>query len=202
MQWYEDEVRGLEKRQLSDRQDPGIIFYGSSSIRMWSSLKTDFADRKVTNLGFGGSTLAATVWFFERLMTDYNPQALVVYAGDNDLSDGRHPEEIFIFFQQLTAHVKARFGDLPCYFISLKPSLSRWHLAEQFRYTNTLIADEISKMDNWIYIDVFKRMLNESGTPNPEFYGQDGLHMTEKGYQLWTKIVEEELVKSLPLVNA
>jgi len=202
MNWYENEVSGLEKAHANDKADPGIIFYGSSSIRVWGTLKDDFADRKVTNLGFGGSTLAACVWFFERIMMDYNPQALVFYAGDNDLGDGRHPEEVFIFFKQLMVEVKSRFGNLPCYFISLKPSVARWHLADQFKYTNNLIADEISKSEsNWIFIDVFSRMLDQSGKPIVDNYQADGLHMTDKAYRLWTEIVEQELVKSLPLVN-
>lgn len=202
MYWYEEEVQQLERAHLRDRVDPGIIFYGSSSIRLWNNLKGDFAERKVTNLGFGGSTLAACVWFFNRIMTDYSPKAIVVYAGDNDLGDGRNPEEIFIFFQQLMAHVSSRFPDLPCYFVSLKPSLSRWHMADQFRYTNNLIESEIIKINgNWKFIDIFKKMLDKSGNPNPMFYDHDGLHLSEQGYRLWTEIIKDKLAKSLPLIN-
>ncbi|MHA4896329.1 GDSL-type esterase/lipase family protein [Pedobacter sp. PWIIR3] len=202
MYWYEEEVQQLEKAHLIDKTDPGIIFYGSSSIRLWNNLKGDFAERKVTNLGFGGSTLAACVWFFNRIMADYHPQAIVIYAGDNDLGDGRNPEEIFIFFQQLITLVEKKFGNLPCYFISLKPSQSRWHMADQFRYTNNLINSEIIKInDNWTFIDVFKRMLDRNGNPDPIFYDHDGLHLSEHGYRLWTEIIKEKIAKSLPLIN-
>ena len=127
-------------------------------------------------------------------MTNYRPKALVVYAGDNDLGDGRHPEEIFIFFQQLMVKVNSRFNDLPCYFISLKPSLTRWHMADQFRYTNNLIESEIIKHNgNWKFIDVFKKMLTKEGNPDPAFYDYDGLHLSEAGYRLWTQIVKEKL---------
>ncbi len=203
MYWYEEEVQQLEKAHLNDRADPGIIFYGSSSIRMWNTLKEDFPDRKVTNLGFGGSTLASCVWFFDRIMFGYHPRAIVVYAGDNDLGDGRNPEEIFIFFQQLMVHVNSRFGLLPCYFVSLKPSISRWHMADQFRYTNNLIESEIIKLSgNWTFIDVFKKMLDKSGNPNPIYYDHDGLHLSKEGYQLWTTIIQEKLTKSLPFINS
>lgn len=194
MYWYEEEVKHLEKTHWLDREHPSIVFYGSSTIRLWQSLEDDFPTNKVTNLGFGGSTLAACVWFFERIMTNYRPKALVVYAGDNDLGDGRHPEEIFIFFQQLMAKANNRFNDLPCYFISLKPSLTRWHMADQFRYTNNLIESEIIKHNgNWKFIDVFKKMLTKEGNPDPSFYDRDGLHLSEAGYRLWTLIVNEKL---------
>ncbi|WP_431295215.1 GDSL-type esterase/lipase family protein [Pedobacter sp. P26] len=127
-------------------------------------------------------------------MIDYKPKALVVYAGDNDLGDGRNPEEIFIFFQQLMVKVNIRFGNLPCYFISLKPSIHRWHIADQFRYTNNLIESEIIKLHgNWKFIDVFKKMLDKSGHPNPSLYDYDGLHLSEEGYRLWTESVKEKL---------
>jgi len=195
MYWYEDEVKHLEKERLKRGHDPEIIFYGSSTIRMWSSLSTDFPKKDIVNLGFGGSTLAACVWFFQRIMVDYKPKALYVYAGDNDLSDGRHPEEVLIFFQQLAIHTANRFGDLPCYFISLKPSPSRWNMAEQFKYTNNLIESEIIKVNkNWTFIDVFKKMLDKAGNPMPELFLEDGLHLNEKGYKLWKEIVNPYLI--------
>jgi len=194
MYWYEDEVKRLEKDRLEIGYDPEVIFYGSSSIRLWSSLQEDFPERKIVNLGFGGSTLAGCTWFFERIMADYQPRALVIYAGDNDLGDGRHPEEVFIFFQQLIANSRNRFGDLPCYFISLKPSLARWNIVNQFSYTNELIEEEISKHENWTFIDIFKRMLNKSGLPQADLYMEDGLHLSHKGYQLWKEIINPFLI--------
>lgn len=195
MYWYEEDVERLEKTRSNLTYSPEVIFYGSSSIRMWESLKADFPDKEVINLGFGGSTLAACVWFFDRIMSGYQPKALVIYAGDNDLGDGRNPEEVLIFFQQLMVHVKNRFGDLPCYFISLKPSPSRWPMVNQFMYTNTLIQSEISnKGSNWKFIDIYKKMLDPSGKPQTDLYQADGLHLSEKGYRLWKEIVNSFLI--------
>lgn len=194
MYWYEEEVKSLEKAHRTGRENPGIIFYGSSTFRLWNTLDRDFPTKKITNLGFGGSTLAACVWFFERIMTDYQPQALIVYAGDNDLGDGRNPEEIFIFFQQLLVKTANRFGNIPCYYVSMKPSLSRWHMADQFKYTNNLIESEIIKLNgNWEFIDIFKAMLNKAGKPDPSYFEEDGLHLSKAGYQLWQKIISTKL---------
>jgi len=196
MHWYEDEVKGLEKKIREMPYQPDTLFYGSSSIRLWESLYNDFATYKPVNLGFGGSTLAACVWFFDRLMMPLNPKRLVVYAGDNDLSDGRNPEEVFIFFEQLVVKARQRFGDLPCYFISIKPSPSRWHLADQFRYANNLIENEIIKQDsNWHFINIFEAMLDAGQSPKKEYYGGDALHMSPKGYELWTQMITKQLTR-------
>lgn len=194
MHWYEDEVKQLEQRSLKIIDKPETIFYGSSSIRMWGSLDQDFEAQKPINLGFGGSTLAACVWFFERLMQPYEPKRLIIYAGDNDLGDGRHPEEVFIFFQQLMIKAQARFGDIPCYFISLKPSISRWHIVDQFKFTNNLIETEIVKHNNnWHFIDIFKKMIGPDGRPKNEYFLGDGLHLSESGYGLWKTIIDQHI---------
>lgn len=193
MQWYEDEVKQLEQIRLTLHPEPGTIFYGSSSIRLWESLNKDFAAIDPINLGFGGSTLAACVWFFERLIAPYHPKRLIIYAGDNDLGDGRHPEEVLIFFQELTVKVNQYFGQLPCYFISLKPSPSRWSLVDQFKQTNSLIEKEIAGLQNWQYIDIFSKMLNEHGLPVNEYFLPDGLHLSSKGYLVWKLAIEQAL---------
>ena len=194
MFWYEEEIMRLEKDGKETGYNAETIFYGSSSIRLWTSLYDDFKDLKPVNLGFGGSTLAACVWFFERVMRYYHPKRLVIYAGDNDLGDGRHPEEVFIFFQQLVVKTNKRFGDLPCYFVSLKPSISRWYMADQFKFTNNLIETEINSYNNnWQFIDVFKEMLDPAGHPKNEYYLDDGLHLSENGYKLWEKLIDDRL---------
>ncbi len=194
MYWYEDEIKRLEKDGLKIKYEAETIFYGSSSVRLWTSLYDDFKDLKPVNLGFGGSTLAACVWFFERVMMFYHPKRFVIYAGDNDLGDGRHPEEVFIFFQQLAVKINKRFGDVPCYFVSLKPSISRWQIADQFKYTNNLIETEIvAYNNNWHFINIFKEMLDADGRPKNEYFLNDGLHLNEAGYNLWKEIINAHI---------
>ena len=196
MQWYENEVQRLEKEKESLKYEPKMIFYGSSSIRLWETLDQDFAAYRPVNLGFGGSTLAACVWFFDRLLSPYHPESIIVYAGDNDLGDGRNPEEVFIFFRQLVASTRQRFGNIPLAFISVKPSISRWNIVDSIRYTNKIIEEEIKKEGNNLYfINVYNRMTDNSGYPKREFLDPDGLHINEKGYALWKEIL-------LPYVSA
>lgn len=74
MEWYEAEVEQLEKSLCQRSLPPNpVVFYGSSTIRLWEELADDFADQRALNLGFGGSTLQACVYFFERLVTPIKP---------------------------------------------------------------------------------------------------------------------------------
>jgi lysophospholipase L1-like esterase len=194
MLWYENEVQRLEKEKTLLAYEPQTVFYGSSSFRLWETLYDDFASYKPVNLGFGGSTLAACVWFFDRILSSYHPTSLILYAGDNDLGDGRHPEEVFIFFQQLVGHTRRYFGDIPLAFISIKPSITRWNIMDSIRYTNKLIEESIRKENNNLhYINVYDRMTDHSGYPKREFLDPDGLHINEKGYKLWKEVLLQYL---------
>ncbi|HVS95785.1 MAG TPA: SGNH/GDSL hydrolase family protein [Puia sp.] len=194
MVWYENEVQRLEKERAALTFDPKLLFYGSSSIRLWESLNQDFATYKPVNLGFGGSTLAACVWFFDRLVAPFRPQSIIVYAGDNDLGDGRHPEEVFIFFQQLVNRTRNQFGDIPLAFISVKPSITRWDILDRIRYTNKIIEEEIKRQANHLhFIDIYARMTDNAGYPKREFLDPDGLHINDKGYALWKACILDYL---------
>jgi len=194
MVWYEEEVKSLEKKNKENLLLPKTVFYGSSSIRLWETLTEDFKDIDAVNLGFGGSTLEACVWYFDRIIGPYKPSRIIIYAGDNDIGDGKKPEEVFSFFKQLVAHIEKHYGDIACYFISIKPSIIRWELIDKIKYTNKLIETHIIKSNkNWHYINIFNIMIDESGYPIKQYFELDGLHLNTQGYQLWKQIVAAAL---------
>lgn len=199
MDWYEDDVKDVIDRRDACSYEPATIFYGSSTIRLWDSLYEDFKDYKPVNLGFGGSTLAACIWFFDRILTPLKKaDKIIMYAGDNDLGDGRHPEEVCIFYRQFILKLREHFKDIKCYFISVKPSISRIDILEQIIYTNRLIENEIkTKGNNEYYVNVYDKMINKKGKPVRSFFDADGLHLDKKGYEVWKEtILNECLLKN------
>ncbi|GAB2600764.1 GDSL-type esterase/lipase family protein [Spirosoma areae] len=193
MDWYEADVRQLEAQlnalpPAADR----VIFYGSSSIRLWTTLAQDFPTINALNLGFGGSTLAACSWFFERLMVPANPKSLVFYAGDNDLGDGRHPEEVYLFFCTLAEKMRTLLPGLPLSFLSIKISPARWNIAHKIYATNQLLLTEIEKNPGYQYIDATTPLLGPTGQPRPEFFENDGLHLSQAGYRVWRQVVQQQ----------
>jgi lysophospholipase L1-like esterase len=191
VEWYEAEVAALEAslRERSVPPDP-IVFYGSSSMRLWGSLAEDFPDLPVLNTAFGGSTLAACAWFFRRLVVPFQPRSLLIYAGDNDLGDGRSPEAVLTSLRDLLRQMDEALPGVRFGFLTIKPSPSRWHLIERIKAVNSLAEAELANRPGAFVIDVFGPMLGPDGQPRTELFAEDGLHLSAEGYRLWRGLVD------------
>jgi len=188
--WYESEVRELERERTRQGLPPHpAVFYGSSSIRLWTTLANDLGSKRAINLGFGGSTLAACVWFFDRLVAPTRPASLIVYAGENDLGDGRTRGEVVHWFGQLARKVKKELPGVPFGYISIKPSPARAALTDEIAGVNEAIRQEMTRQAGAFYIDVFTGMLHPSGTPRGDLFLADGLHLSRAGYELWAEVL-------------
>lgn len=192
MDWYEDEVRALEARLCETvTAAPPVVFYGSSSVRQWTSLARDFPDVPVLNCGFGGSTMEACSWFFWRLVPPLKPAALVLYAGDNDLGDGREPPFVLAQLGHLLAQLDRHASALPLILMSIKPSPSRIHLRAHIEATNAGIRAVAEARAHTRYVDVFTPMLRDD-RPRSELFLDDGLHLNDAGYRLWRDVLNAE----------
>ena len=187
MEWYEAEVRALERDvtgRVNGNRPP--VFYGSSTFRLWTTLAEDF-DPHILNLGFGGSTLEACDVYFKRLVPPVKPRSLLVYAGDNDLGDGRPVDHVVSSFRRLASKVKEMLGPIPFGYISIKPSPARFEIIDRIRLVNCLIRDEITAQENGYFVDVFPAMLDTTARPRVELFLEDGLHLSAAGYTLWAE---------------
>lgn len=193
MVWYEEEVKRVENIKNTLQYQPKTIFYGSSSIRLWTTLYEDFKEFQPVNLGFGGSTLEACVYFFDRIMQPYqkyNPDHMVVYAGDNDLGDGKNADQVFASFKVLLNKVQQCFPGMQFTYISIKPSISRRSIIGNIRRANQLIQEHLDTCGpGYFFVDIFDKMLDASGNPVPGLFDADGLHLSPAGYTVWKDVL-------------
>jgi lysophospholipase L1-like esterase len=182
----------IQKFEEIDRQTPPpekpILFVGSSTIRFWDVRKS-FPDLPVMNRGFGGSHVADSVYFAERIVLKYKPKLIVFYAGDNDIASGKSPEQVLTDFQTLVAKVHAALPKTRLVFISIKPSIARWKRIDAIRQTNRLINDFVQSDPLLTFVDVEKSILGDDGKPRAELFIADGLHLNAKGYEIFASLV-------------
>ena len=167
----------------------GVLFVGSSSIRMWDSLETEFQDAPVIKRGFGGSRLTDCVKFLDRLVVKYRPRTVLLYAGDNDLAEGGTPEDILNRVKAFADGVHSRLPETNITFISIKPSPARRALLGKARAANKLVQEYAAADPKVDYIDVFTPMLTADGSPRRDLFRKDALHLNRAGYALWRSII-------------
>jgi len=192
-QWAKDIARFEEKDRQSMPPRQAILFAGSSSMVYWDTKKS-FPDLVTINRGFGGSHLSDSVYFASRVILKYEPKVVLVYAGDNDIAAGITPEKVSDDFRSLVKVIHDKLPQTRILFIAIKPSPKRWKQFDTQQQANRLIAEQCSKDKRLHFVDVVKPMLDDMGQPRKELYRSDGLHLSDKGYELWTSIVKPLLV--------
>lgn len=191
---WEGEVAAFEASDAKAMPAPGgVLFLGSSSIRLWPALARDFAGQRVIQRGFGGTQIIDSVQYAERIVLPYKPKTIVFYAGDNDLGAGKPPEQVLADFKALVTKVHARLPRTRILFISIKPSIKRWAMVDKIRAANRLVRAYTATDKRLGFIDIFPAMLGADGLPRPELLGRDGLHMTAAGYAVWREKVAAAL---------
>jgi lysophospholipase L1-like esterase len=193
-QWAPDIAAFTAQDQSQPPPQHGVLFIGSSSIHAWTSLATDFPGVPVINRGFGGSAIADSTFYVDRIVTPYHPRVIVMYAGDNDIAEGATSAEVIHDFQAFVARVRRDLPETKIVYISIKPSLARENLWPQMREANEGIAHWIKGKPGLRFVDIGPAMVDAQGHPRPDLLRADGLHMTPAGYAIWTAALTPILV--------
>ncbi len=193
---FEPEIEAFEALDAVEFPAPGgVVFAGSSSIRMWHPwLAEDLAPLTVIGRGFGGSNMNDLNRYAERIVFKYKPRAIVIYEGDNDVNSGVASEAIVKSVQTFFERAQERLPGSRVYFVSIKPSAARWELWPRMQEVNRRVAALCSAEENFTYVDFASVLLGEDGLPNPELFAEDKLHLNREGYLLWKAVAQREIV--------
>jgi lysophospholipase L1-like esterase len=194
---WEPDIEKFEQADKANPPKPGmIVFAGSSSFARWSTLVDDMKPLEVINRGFGGSQMSDLDYYATRIVNVYQPKAVVVYEGDNDLAlaSPKTPEMVATGFRQFVQIVRGDLPDTWIYFISIKPSKLRWNEWPKMKAANAMIQDFARTQKRVEYIDVASAMFDAQGNLPADLFVADGLHPTPKCYALWTSIIKPVLL--------
>ena len=172
-----------------------VLFVGSSSIRLWTTLAEDFPGVPVINRGFGGSVIADSTYYADRIVVPYHPNLIVVYAGDNDVDEGHSAGQVIADFKAFVARVRRDLPHVAIAYISIKPSVAREAMWPKMRAADEGIARWARTRKDIVFVDVATRMLDARGQPRPELLRDDGLHMRSAGYAIWIDALKPVLAR-------
>jgi lysophospholipase L1-like esterase len=193
----------IKKFEIQDQMHPpaknSILFIGSSSFTFWSTLEQDMAPLPIINRGFGGSYMRDVVRYIDRIVLPYQPRAVVMFVGTNDITQNnphlaKHVFDGYLTFVQL---VQAALPGVLIYYIGITPTPTRWKFWPIASEVNHLTREHTQKDPNLRFIDLTEQLLGEDGKPNRSLYKFDGIHPNPKGYAKWTEIIRPQLEADL-----
>jgi len=191
---WEKDIQDFEKK---DREKPPpqgeIVFAGSSTMRMWKTAES-FPDLKVINRGFGGSQVADSVKYADRIILPYKPRIVVVYAGSNDMAAGKSPEQVFEDWKALVKKIHDALPQTRVLFIGTKPTIRRWAMIDRQKKLSDLVAEHVKSDKRLGFIETGAAFLGDDGKPRADLLLKDGLHLNPDGYKVLAGIVRPYLV--------
>ena len=174
-----------------------VVFVGSSSVRAWRTMAADFPGQPVLNRGFGGCQLSDVNHHFDRVVGVYRPRVIVLYAGDNDLVEGKTASDVAADLAEFRRLVRERVPEARCVFLAIKPSPRRLAALEVQREANARVAALVRGDRQWTVLDTFTPLLGADGRPDASLFKDDKLHLNAEGYRRWVRVIRPWL-ESIP----
>lgn len=177
-----------------------VMFAGSSSIRLWSTINKDMLPYNVIQRGYGGAKLSDFAVYVKRIIYPHECSAIVLFIG-NDITGSekdKSPSEVARLFRTTLNIIHRKYPETPVFWISITPTPARWKVWPEIKEANELIRNICrNNRSNTYYIDTESYFLTKSGLPRNELFQEDRLHLNADGYALWTQIIKNELNKVL-----
>lgn len=203
MEWIlrydKSDVEELRVRAQSEEKECDVLFFGSSSIRLWKTLAEDMAPLKVVNRGYGGAMMRDVHYNYHTVLEDYRPRAFVFYC-DNDLAGFErdlHPTELFDLYRLLVERLQQDYKDTPIFILSIKFNNNRAAKRQQHRLFNEMMADYAAHTEGVSFVDVNTPLLKSDGSVDDSLFEADKLHVNREGYRIWTSVLKPMLIEAL-----
>ncbi|MCU0353488.1 MAG: GDSL-type esterase/lipase family protein [Cytophagales bacterium] len=198
-QW-ETDIRRFEHLD-STETDPAnaILFTGSSSIRLWETIREDMAPYPVIQRGFGGSKMSDVAVYTKRIVYPHRFRALAIFVA-NDITgsaDDKTPVQVADLFAHIHRTVRKKYPTQPIYFIEITPTNSRWKVWPQISQANQRIKAFCERQRNTYFIDTAAAFIGPDGKPRADLFISDQLHLNREGYKLWAEIIRKKIDATL-----
>ncbi len=198
---YEREIARFDSLTAVEKYpSEAILFTGSSSIRLWNTIKEDMAPYPVIQRGFGGAKIEDLAYYLRRIVYPLNFRAIVFFAGTNNITgDSRDmaADSVVYWIKHINHQVRKKYPAVPIFWIAITPVNSRIKVMDKVIAMNSRIKTICEENKNMYFMDTEKSFLGADGKPRAELFIGDQLHLNREGYILWSSIIKAELDKRL-----
>lgn len=165
-------------QDLFVEQVPTNLLLGSSSAMR---LNTDFLNcQPWLNRGIGNSLIKNISNYIELTPLKIQPNAIVIYAGENDISSGITTENVADEYHNLLLELMKKFPRSQTIILPIKPSPAREEFWADFKHVNLQIA---AISEEHVQIHFYDKLWDSLSPMNETHFLPDGLHLNEDAYK-------------------
>ena len=169
-----------------------LVFIGDS-LTEWYDWQDRFPAYRATNLGISGETVEELLdrrdFIRERVQ---GPSVIFLMTGINNILSERY--DITVPYREIVRNLKTWYKGATVVVQSLLPVDMPWISNDTIRTINRHLAD-LAREQAAEYLDVYGHFVDENGRPIRGLLSDDGVHLANKGYEVWAAVVETFLTE-------
>lgn len=182
-----------QRKQFWDeraRRQHSIVFAGDSLTANWRDMPDDFGPR-VANRGIGGDVSRGLLFRFREDVLALNPLAVVILIGTNDLTARQSAADTLSNIDTMLQLRNTLQPGSPVILCTVPPSANDEAPVdpEQRARLNAGLHELAARHDHVAVVDLFKAVAAADGSPLPEFFKSDLLHLSSRGYERWRDLL-------------
>ncbi|PPG44915.1 hypothetical protein C5C30_01565 [Rathayibacter sp. AY2B5] len=195
-----ERVAGLEKRFAAGFPQHSIVLTGSSTIGRWTTSKEDLRPLETYNIGIGGTTVADHLAWLDRMVAPFDPRAVIVYVGANDISGeegsrtGAQTAGAVVEYLQRVEEVAP---DAELFYVEIAETPARASVGAEVRAANTAVSAYAETDDRVTFVPTADALVTPDGSVDPSLFVDDGLHFDEVGYARFSEAVRAVVLPAL-----
>ena len=167
-----------------------LLFIGDSLIEFFD-WQERFPKNIVYNRGISGETVEGLYARLEIVFSQIAEADLVfVMSGINNLAMG---DKTFIpIYRKIIRGLKEHYISSKIFVQSLLPVIFPWISNDVIRTVNTQLQ-KMAAEENVHYLALHPLFLGQGDKPEKTYLMEDGVHVSEKGYAVWSGEIEKHL---------
>ena len=172
-----------------------LLFIGSSSIRRWDSIAEDMAPFATIRRGYGGAKYTDMAVFAERIIKPHQYRGLVMFVGNGVVGEPTdHTPEMIERLTRYIVNVSHQHQPgVPVFLIEITPCERRFAAWSKIRAVNARLREVALSTPDTYFVPTASHYLTTAGTPRPELFVADRLHLNDDGYDVWSRLIKRRL---------
>ena len=167
-----------------------LVFIGDS-LTQWFSWASRFPEYQVTNLGISGERVEELLHRMPSIHAEVkDPDCIFLMTGINNIGMGTY--DIIDTYRQVVLDLATQYKSSKLVIQSILPITLAWIDISRIKDIN-LQLKEIAHEFNAAYLDVHTLFVDTQGNPRTECLQEDGVHLSSKGYEVWSGEIERFL---------